>query len=327
MITRIRHKKAPYSSCIMSNHPVQTGIFCDPALAKHRNSSQLFTMIVVVSGINIALSLTATLGNALILAALNRESFLNPPSKLLLRCLAFSDLFVGLILQPVAAISRLSAVYHCWNLCQVSELLWHVFGIMMASFSLATLTAISVDRLLALLLGIRYRQVVTMKRARFLDVLFLLISIVNCVLLYTDIFAFFVYSVLMWFVWLTLSVYCYVRIYLVLRNHIQTQVTPQGQPNGISPLNLSQYKKTVSSAMWLFAAMMICYFPMGLVLIYRTAVLKRNASVEMINDFAITLVYLNSSLNPVLYCWKLKEVRHAVREILRNSGLYKLCLQ
>ena len=49
------------------------------------------------SAVNIFLSITAFLGNFLILAALNKESYLHPPSKLLYRCLATTDLLVGLV--------------------------------------------------------------------------------------------------------------------------------------------------------------------------------------------------------------------------------------
>ena len=35
-------------------------------------------------------------------------------------------------------------------------------------------------------------------------------------------------------------------------------------------------------------------------------------------NFAATIVYLNSSLNPFLYCWKIREVRQAVKETLRQ---------
>ncbi|KAL9988882.1 hypothetical protein ACROYT_G003374, partial [Oculina patagonica] len=297
----------------MSNNSIQPGPLCDPAMAVHLNSSQFYTMISVVSGINIPLALTATLGNALILVALCRDSSLNPPSKLFLRCLALSDLCVGLIVQPVTVVFLLSAVYHRWRLCRVAEILWYSMSILMGGFSLAVLTAISVDRLLALLLGIRYRHVVTMKRARLLVALFLLISIVSCVLQYTDIFDFLVYSAVMLLLWLITSTYCYMRIYLTLRNHIQAQVTPQGQQNGISPLHLLRYKKTVSTALWVFVALMICYAPLGLVLIVNTTQSEQNGSQVIITFFALTLVYLNSSLNPFLYCWKIRELRHAVK--------------
>ena len=217
-------------------------------------------------------------------------------------------------MQPVGVFSPLA------DFCEVAELLWYSFSIVMADFSLATLSAISVDRLLALSLGIRYRQVVTVKRARLFLALFLLFSIGNCFTQYVNYFAFLVYSALMWISLLITSIYCYARIYLALQNHIQAQVIPQDHLNGTSPLNLSRYRKTVSTALWLFAALMICYLPFGLVLLVETMLSEITEPVVIVSFFGITLVYLNSSLNPLLYCWKIKEVRHAVKEILRNFG-------
>jgi len=302
----------------------KVGFLCNQTLLANRDLSQRPTLLLVISVINVPLSITATLGNALIFAALRKESSLNPSSKLFLRCLAFSDLCVGLVVQPLAVLSLLTAFYHLGNSCRVAELLWYSFSIVMADFSLATLGAISVDRLLALTLGIKYRQVVTMKRARLFVALFLLFSVGNCFTQYVNYFAFIVYSALMWILLLITSIYCYARIFFVLRNHIQPQVLPQGQENGISPLNLSRYKKTVSSALWVFAALMICYIPFGLVLMIQTMLSEVSGRLAIGSYFAITLVYLNSSLNPLLYCWKIKEVRHSVKETLKNLGFGKL---
>ena len=110
------------------------------------------------SAVNIFLSITAFLGNFLILAALNKESYLHPPSKLLYRCLATTDLLVGLVTQPLAATYWMSS----YALCGVS---------------LLTLTALSIDTLLALLLGIRYRQIVTLKRTCIITATFWIFSV------------------------------------------------------------------------------------------------------------------------------------------------------
>jgi Na+-translocating ferredoxin:NAD+ oxidoreductase RnfE subunit len=82
----------------------------------------------------------------------------------------------------------------------------------MADFSLAILSAISVDRLLALSLGIRYRQIVTMKRARLFVALFLLFSIGNCVTQLVNAFAFLVYNALMCFLYLMDTIRCIFKI-------------------------------------------------------------------------------------------------------------------
>ena len=52
------------------------------------------------SAVNILLSITGILGNCLILVALRKGSSLHPPSKLLYRCLATTDLLVGLVNHP-----------------------------------------------------------------------------------------------------------------------------------------------------------------------------------------------------------------------------------
>ena len=63
---------------------------------------------ILVSALNIPLSVIAFLGNMLIIAALQKPSSLYPPSKLLLGCLASTDLCVGLITQPLHVIYLMS---------------------------------------------------------------------------------------------------------------------------------------------------------------------------------------------------------------------------
>ena len=38
--------------------------------------------------------------------------------------------------------------------------------------------------------------------------------------------------------------------------------------------------------------------------------------------FSVTLVYFNSSLNPILYCWKIKEVRQVVKDTSETVLLF-----
>ena len=68
------------------------------------------TSMAILAGINIFLAITASLGNTLILIALHKVTSINPPTKLLFRCLAVTDLFVGLISQPLYLIHSTSWV-------------------------------------------------------------------------------------------------------------------------------------------------------------------------------------------------------------------------
>ena len=111
--------------------------------------------LIVLSGINVLFSITAFVGNSLILVALRKENSLYPPSKYLLRSLATTDLCVGLIVEPLAVTFWMSLVYERWGIYRFVLTVDTVASYMLCLASLFTLTAISLDRLLALILGLR----------------------------------------------------------------------------------------------------------------------------------------------------------------------------
>ena len=119
--------------------------------------------LIFLSALNIFLSIAAFLGNTLILVALHKETSLHPPSKVLFRNLAISDLCVGIIVGPLAVTYWISVVDERWNICYFAYWAVSFSSHTLCQVSLLTMTAISVDRLLALLLGLRYRQIVTLK--------------------------------------------------------------------------------------------------------------------------------------------------------------------
>ena len=81
-------------------------LLCSPSLLVGLQQQSISS-----SAVNIFLSITAFLGNFLILVALNKETSLHPPSKLLYRCLATTDLLVGLVNQPLTATYWMSLIY------------------------------------------------------------------------------------------------------------------------------------------------------------------------------------------------------------------------
>ena len=91
-------------------------------------------------------------------------------------CLATTDLLVGLVCQPLHAAYWMSVSYEHWNLCRFAYDTFFVSAYALYSVSLLTMTAISVDRLLALLLGLRYRELVTLKRTYILVATFWVLS-------------------------------------------------------------------------------------------------------------------------------------------------------
>ena len=114
----------------------------------------------------VAICLMAIVGNVLILVALQSDSHLFPTSRMLFRSLASTDLCVGLISQPCFGIFLFSVITNRMRICEITEGILHASSAVLCGISLSNLTAISVDRLLALQLGLRYRQIVTVPRVR-----------------------------------------------------------------------------------------------------------------------------------------------------------------
>ena len=67
--------------------------------------------------VNISVSITAFLGNSLILVALQKESSLHPQTKILYRNLAITDLCVGVIVEPVYVAYFMSLLSDKWDIC------------------------------------------------------------------------------------------------------------------------------------------------------------------------------------------------------------------
>ena len=114
--------------------------------------------LIFLAVVNLFLSITALLGNTLILAALRRESSLSPQSKL-----AITDFFVGIIVEPAYVVFLVSVVNKRHGICYYARVTGLIAAYVLCFVSLCTLTTISVERLLRLLLVRRYRQIVTYK--------------------------------------------------------------------------------------------------------------------------------------------------------------------
>ena len=263
----------------------------------------------MIAAVNILFSITSSLGNILILIALPKVTSLHPPTKLLFQCLAITDLGVGLISQPLFA-TVLLIDYRNVNW---SVILYNYLSIIFCGVSMNISTALSLDRLLALLLGLRYRHVVTLKRVRIAVACCWLTTLVTALVIFLTARKIFpkigIISIMLSVI---ISLFSYTKIVLKLRQH-QTSVQEnvhQGIANaGGVPINLEQFKRTVISIALVQIALVACYVPF---LITLMLVQLNSIPNNVFGLVSTTFVFLNSSLNPFLYCWRIKEVRQAV---------------
>ena len=219
---------------------------------------------VFYAALNIVLSITAFLGSALILTALRKVSSVRPPTKLLFKCLAITDLLVGLITQPFfsrTSVERCSEgalasspVTECHQSCTLRSIDLHIDRHKCGQTS-RPVTGTTIQRLS-----------VTLKRVRVAIICFWLTG-VSAALLYVLLGYLIGMGIALVFGFLcaVISIFSYTKIFLKLRNH-QAQVCEnyahQGQTSGRGiPLNIARYKKTVSSIAWVQFILGVCYLP------------------------------------------------------------------
>ena len=268
------------------------------------------------AAVHIFLSITAFLGNSLTLVALHKISSLHPPSKLLYRCLATTDLLVGLVAQPLYVTYLMSVVHEHWSLCHYAIKAAYITSVALCGVSLLTMAVISVDRLLALLLGLRYKEIVTLKRIYITIASFWVLCLVAslCTIFDERITDLNVSIVLP--LSLLISLASYTKIFRTLRHH-QAQV--QQQPSQPNALNIARYRKAVHSALWVQSALVVCYTPFLILFIVVSYSKTYSSHLGVAWEMTSVLVYFNSTLNPFLYCWKIIEVRRAMKQTIRQA--------
>ena len=121
------------------------------------------------------------------------------------------------------------------------------------------------------------------------------------------------------------STYCYARIFFRLRHqHNQVYNNLREGQNQTTRVDITRYRKTVSSALWLQLALLFCYLPYLLLAPFGHREIENNPSLALSNALGITMIssmFFNSTLNPILYCWRIREVRRAVKDTLPCSRM------
>lgn len=107
------------------NEEMFTLSVCSLISFKSEGSKCSFNPYFFVS-VNFILSIVSLSGNILILISLRKQTSLHPPSKLLFRCLSFTDLFVGLSSQPMFATYLITIANKNSHLCEIFESLAYI---------------------------------------------------------------------------------------------------------------------------------------------------------------------------------------------------------
>ena len=272
--------------------------------------------------LNFVFSLVATLGNLLVIRALMKNSTIPATVKKLFLSLAFSDLAVGLCSQLMTAV--ISAVMlkmassgdDLAFFCPTVLIVRSYFTYLLAVASFLNVTVIAFDRLLAVSFHLRYQELVTPIRVTIVLVSLWLTSCVSAFLyifLPKDIeMAAAVISVIGY----VLTAGAYVRIYKVVRYH-QNQIYSQNQLQNTQTREAHKQRKSAYNSLFVSVVFLACYLPfLPCTILYSTN--TSEISFLVAHFAAIFLIYLNSSLNPFVYCWRYPEIRQSVKSTVKQ---------
>lgn len=268
--------------------------------------------------INAVFSFVAVFANIIVLYALYKATSLNPTSKALLCSLALSDLGVGAIVQPLFVAYRWAQIKgHLLEAC-TAGIISHIEGSHFSAVSFLTMTAISVDRLLALLRRVQYQSIVTLKRVLIVLAVIWISGGLWAESWKRDQNVYTMLSIIYIPLCFSIAFFSYLKIYLLLRKHackMGGHVNPLKCKRKTSDMNFSRYKKSVVSMFYLFCAFLVSFLPY---LCHKLAVTISgwNTSTSVFFSVGLTMVYLNSSLNPLIYCWRISEVNQIVLRVL-----------
>lgn len=269
---------------------------------------------------NVVLSTFAVIGNAVILLALRQCRSIHSPTKALFYSLAFSDFGVGMVAQPLQVATGVATLQGDLNLFCSVQPFYAAVAYYFCSVSFATMTAISIERYLALRLGMRYRLVVTVTKVALTLLLMWICSAVWAISRMWNIRINKISGLVIGFLSIVVTSSCYFRIYCTLRvlnTRVASRQARRSRPRNV--LNMALYRRSVNSMLGVFGLLIACYIPYFCI-VFVVTFLGYSSSVVLATNLASLVVFLNSSLNPFVYCWRIKEIRLRVMSIIR-----KLC--
>ena len=110
------------------------------------------------------------------------------------------------------------------------------------------------------------------------------------------------------------------KIYMAVRQHQQDirAIQPQQLAQNVEVANVGRLRKSAVTTIYVYCVFVLCYLPNNCILWTIAITGNSGPLLTIIQRYTFTLVFLNSSLNPLIYSWKMRDIRHNIMNILRN---------
>ena len=276
-------------------------------------------IIIAICVVNLALAFVAIFGNALVLYGVWKTPSLRSPFIILLCGLASTDFSVGFMAQPIFIARRFVELFsQSVNLKLIFEKIFVMIALCLCGVSLAMMTGISIDRLIAIHKPLQYPSIVTSSRVTRILVAIWIVAIFAASSNFweTQVLLAFICSAVL--ICLSISIICHSIMYKIMRRHrlqIHSQIQAFDDRNART-IHIISLRKSVFNAYIIFMVLVICYCPYLVVSI--VDFIGKASELKLEFFLSSTMVFLNSALNPLLYCWRIREIRLVVLRTFRK---------
>ena len=269
------------------------------------------------------LSPVAVMANALVLAAIWKNVSLRTPSYILLACLAFTDFCTGLISQPFFVANQLICMVHpafevyenkSWPTFYLStKAIGESFAIYFFQVTVSVITLMSIERWLLM----SRRSLLTVRRVCYIVGILLLLMVPSTVLHYRHETQFTVFLLVL--VCIIATSVAYFNVFRIIRRHQQQiQVNTFSQNLAQPAINFAKYKKSVWSILYIIVIFYMAYLPVLIPLVLSSFVLTNPDLEFLLFNVSGLLVFLSSSLNPLIFLCRMSDVRNEVIQLLKR---------
>ncbi|KAJ7389401.1 hypothetical protein OS493_031932 [Desmophyllum pertusum] len=256
--------------------------------------------------------------NVLVIMAVIRRPMLQTNTNILLACLAVTDAMTGLTTQPL---------FISWKTFQLIDLKNFINPFRGVNFTMRALTVcsclhlmlVTCERLIAIKFTMHYHEIVTKEKFK--------VAVISCWVysVTSEILRRFNSTIMIADLLVALVLICciifitsaYLVLYVETRRHqkmIKTQQLPQEEEE-----RFVKESKALKTTVYVIGAVVLCYLPMAFVLF--SYAMKWQVS-PFLKPFVRTFAMLNSFLNPLIYCWRQKEMRKFVFRIRTTQPVH-----
>ena len=284
---------------------------CSPQILN--SDTHHYGLNISIIAINTPFAILAVISNIVVVITIYKTRELRIPANILLCCLALTDLLVGLVTQALFIAWRFMLHYPT-TICssEVLHALYEAFLYLCAGGSFICLAYISTDRTVAISKPLRYRARVTTKQTiRNLAILwgiwigFIVLRFSSIDESTNQIITSVIAGILVTYLLVT-------QIVLVVkmkRNNIHSLHSDENS----TLIAYKRERRRAITIVYIFFALLLFLLPAVLVQIISGFSSANQSKTEM--NFAISALLINSSVNPLIYFWRIIDMRRAARHL------------